>query len=360
MAKFRSEACRTSMRTCRSLSILAWLTGTFVCISGPARAQVTAEAKSAPASPVEDERIVKARELFAKGAKLVEAAQWAEALGAFEDSSKLRPHPITTYNIGACERALGRYTQARATLRKALLPMPESGARLPDALAADASAYLTEIERLLVRVDLSIAPIDAAIAVDGRPLAATEEVDGRKVFLAGRRPAGPGQPLGAGRAELVLDPGAHVFTLSRQGFSDLLVNRTFKPGAQAALKLNLDQLPGRLRVSSNQPDSVVRIEQVDVGHAPVSVERPAGAYEVQVQKAGFVSYETTVNLRPGEAADIRANLAPKTITEKWWFWTAAGALVIGALVTTHFATRSTHSERPPLDGGGLDWTIRVP
>jgi hypothetical protein len=305
--------------------------------------------------------VVKARELFVKGTTLVRAAQWAEALGAFEQSSRLRPHPITTYNIGACERALGRYTVARASLQRAIAGEPNVTGELPASLRAEAQGYIAEIERLLVHVDLKLAPVDALVAVDGRPLAAREAAGAAPEWVAGLRPPGRGEALPAARLTVVLDPGTHLFTLSRKGFSDQLVTKTFKPGARQALTLNLDRLPAHLRVSSNEPRSRVRIDQLDVGYAPVDVERPSGSYFVSIEKPGFVAYETSVKLNPGEASTVDARLGTRPLTQRWWFWTAAGVIVTGAVIGTYYATRSEPTpERPPLDGGGLGWTLQVP
>ena len=52
--------------------------------------------------------VVQARAEFTTATDHVKNARWGEALAAFERSATLRPHSITTYNIGACERALGR------------------------------------------------------------------------------------------------------------------------------------------------------------------------------------------------------------------------------------------------------------
>ena len=335
------------------------LRAALICAVLGGVAPVTNAQAKPPASDSPD--VIKARQLFTRGAALVQTAQWAEALGAFEQSSVLRPHPITTYNIGACERALGRYTVARARLQRALDGEPGSGAVLPHSLQAEAKAYLAEIERVLVHVDLKIAPADAAVAIDGRPLETTEGPGGSKVLVAGLRAAGHGEVLPAAQVELVLDPGTHLITLSRKGFSDQLLTKTFAPGARQSLVLNMDKLPAKLRVSSNESRAVVRIDSMDVGYAPVEIERPTGAYSVSVEKSGFASYETMVRVNPGEAADIKATLSPTPFTQKWWFWTAAGVLVTGAVVGTYFATRSEPApQRPPLDGGGLGWTVQVP
>jgi tetratricopeptide (TPR) repeat protein len=61
-----------------------------------------------------------ARVSFREGAALVDKAEWASALSSFERSLSIRPHALTLYNIGVCQRFLGRYTLARETLRQAL------------------------------------------------------------------------------------------------------------------------------------------------------------------------------------------------------------------------------------------------
>ncbi len=328
---------------------------------------LTAEAKPGGAKPgdtkaseAEATDVVRAREQFASGAGLVRTAQWAEALAAFEESSRLRPHPITTYNIGACQRALGRYTVAQATLERALAEEAGS-AKLPESLRAEAKTYLGEIGRLLVHVRLSVRPSDAAVAVDGRPLQTLDRADGSKVLVAGLRAAGRGETLPAASVEVVLDPGTHLLTLSRKGFSDQVLNRTFSPGTNQVLTLNLDKLPATLRVSSNQERSLVRVDRIDVGYAPIEIQRPAGPYLIAVEKPGFSAYETRVKMNPGEDADIKATLKPTPITQKWWFWSAVGVVTTGAVVGTYFATRSGPApERPALDGGGLGWTLKVP
>src|SRR4051812_5017686 len=64
--------------------------------------------------------VAKAREEFTRANEAGKKAQWAEALQAFERSAKLRPHAVTTFNIGVCQRAMGNYTLARDTLLRAL------------------------------------------------------------------------------------------------------------------------------------------------------------------------------------------------------------------------------------------------
>src|ERR1051325_15572 len=92
-------------------------------LAAPAGAQSTGVATL----PAEDARLTEARRLFLDGVELVKRAEWASALTAFERSEALHPHPVTAFNRGACQRALGRYAFARETLRQALGTRDDAG-----------------------------------------------------------------------------------------------------------------------------------------------------------------------------------------------------------------------------------------
>jgi hypothetical protein len=315
-------------------------------------------ALSAAPARADEAAVVEARREFVDGLELVKRAEWAEALGAFERSLKLRPHPITVFNIGACERALGRYTRARATLKRALADSDAQAGALPDSLVSEARGFLAEIERILVHLDVTISPASAAVAVDGRPLEVTGS-GSAAVLVAGTVDPGPGAPPPGGRFELLLDPGTHLLTLSRAGFRDVVVNRTFAPGAHEPLVLELERLPATLHVASNFPGAVVRIDDLDVGTAPVDVARTPGSHLVQVLRRGFVPYRAAVTLRPGEAADLKATLEVQRppLWSRWWFWTALGGVLTAAAVSAYAITWATQT--PSLDGGGLQWVARL-
>jgi hypothetical protein len=300
-----------------------------------ALALIAAVAASARA---EDAQITAARTRFLEGAELVKRAQWSEALAAFEESARLRPHAITTYNIGACERAMGRYVRARATLERALADSAAAGNQLPASLAGEAKNFITEIEGLLVHIDLTVDPPEAMVAVDGHAAAA---------------PSGPGE------WRLTLDPGVHIFTFHRQGFADAAVNKTYVPGASVPLQVQLDRLPATLHLACNRAGAVATVDGTDVGIVPVDVQRPAGSYEVAIAKPGFVTLRTHLTVRPGEAAQFTANLEEKRtpIYKKWWFWSIAAVVVVGASVGGYFAAHA--NDQPPLDGGGLQWTVKL-
>jgi hypothetical protein len=326
----------------------------------PPAADEAAEEPQAPTTP-DDENTIKARDEFVRGAELVTKAQWAEALGAFERSLALRPHPVTRFNIGACERALGQYTRAQVTLRRALADdAAAGGGLLAESLAAEARGYIAEIDGLVARVRIVLRPRKARIAVDGRPLVVAGARGSRVVMVAGISDPGPGEAPPKSSFELVVNPGAHLITLSHKGFDDIVIARTFKAGSTTELPLKLNKLPGAMNISADQPRARVMVGGYDVGLTPTVVERPAGRYAVLVEKDGHVPWETRVTLNPGERVDLRAPLPLEepAIWERWWFWTSAVA-AIGTAVSVSVVVALPEAERPPPDGGGLGWVIDV-
>ncbi|MBS2015106.1 MAG: PEGA domain-containing protein [Deltaproteobacteria bacterium] len=326
-------------------------------IAAWALALIAALALASPARADDDE----ARAEFARGAELVKQAKWAEALGAFERSHAKRPHPVTLFDIAACERALGSYTRARRTLHEAqALDAAGTHGNLPSATREDVAAFLGEIEAVLVTVDVHLDPPSATISVDGRPLEITAQGE-VPTLTAGLAPPGPGRAPPAATFRLELDPGAHVVVLSRPGFADVVRRETFARGEPQRLDLVLARLDGTLVVDAERDRAAVSVDGVDVGLAPVTLKRPAGRYHVIVRKAGFVSFETDAVLEAGGRVGISARLPPESepITKSWWFWATAGGVIATATVTTYFLTRPD-PERPTANGGGLGWVLRTP
>lgn len=317
-------------------------------------------ASSSRAAPTEvPENVQRARNEYAAAVEHVKQARWGEALAAFERSAAARPHVLTTYNIGACERALGRYVRARASLAAALA-MDEAAPKreLPASFAADAKKWVQEIDALLVKASVALTPADAQVLVDGAPLVA----DGSsKVLLAGLSSVEGATRAPGGRFEAELDPGTHIFSISRPGFTNAIVTKTFTPGSKVDVELDLKSLPATIQISASHPGAVVTIDDVDVGVTPVTLSRPAGDYRIVVRKAGFVPYVTKVKVAAGDHPALAATLTEETtpVFEKGWFWGAAVVVVAGAATATYFIARPA-PERPAPDGGGLGWAVPIP
>jgi hypothetical protein len=180
-----------------------------------------------------------------RGAGLARDARWNDALEAFQASYALRPHPITSYNLGYCERAIGHSTRAYKMLRRALAEHKAAKlGRLPDRLLELAQLYLPEVEHRIARVQVTAESADDRLLIDGRPLERSEASDdATPVLLAGTSDPSTAETLPATRFILLIDPGSHVIVLSRQGRSDSVRTEAFEPGASSSLELKVDPLP---------------------------------------------------------------------------------------------------------------------
>ena len=212
------------------------------------------------------------------------------------------------------------------------------------------------MDGLVVRASVTLAPADATLLVDGAPLAREGDL-----LVAGLPSGTEAVKTPGGQFTLLVDPGDHLFAVSRAGFANAVVQRHLDPGGRPALKLDLQSLPAEIRVASNRAGAVVTIDDLDSGVAPIQVTRPAGIYHVAVRKSGYVPYVTTVRVNAGEKPTLQADLVlEKTpIYKSFWFWSAAAVVVAGAAVGTYFLTRPD-PERPTPDGGGLGWVVNVP
>jgi PEGA domain len=299
-----------------------------------------------------------ARDEYARGNALARATQWGEALGAFEASLRGRPHALTLYNIGVCERVLGRATRARERFRQALLRADADPTELSASLREETQGFVAEYARVLARVAVRLSPADAGLAVDGRPLRERREGD-RFVLEAGLEAPGIGKAPSASEFDLEIDPGTHVITVSRTGYRDVVLTRDFAPAQRGTLDLVLARLPGTMHVSASPADALVRVGGIDVGLAPVDVTRPPGIYRISVSRTGYTNFQNDITLSPGEEANVRAHLEVERVplTKRWWFWASAAAVLATAAVVTYAVTRPT-PEPVPYDGGSVGWVVQ--
>jgi hypothetical protein len=318
---------------------------------------VLAPARGDELLPMDGDATPDARRAFVEGVEAVKKAQWSDALVAFERSSRLRPHATTTFSIGACERALGRSSRARATFRRALEESAARGNQLPASLVTDAQNFIAEIDRLLAHVEVRLNPPGTEVSVDGRPL--LEEPGGYPlpVMVAGMLPPGAPAAPPAPSFEMIIEPGSHVIMLSRKGYASVTVKRSFDPGTRTVLPLEVTRLPAVLRVTSTPPGCIVSVAELDVGPAPVTVSRAPGDYRVVVRKPGLRTFTTQVTLQPGEEIDLQAPLPveKRPIYKQWWFWTTGAVLIGGIIGLTYGLTRPP----APFDGGNTGWVAET-
>jgi hypothetical protein len=249
---------------------LALILSAVVVFAPPAEAQepkpegaTEAGAEAAATEPSEDLNLQRAREAFRLASTLARQGQWQDALAAYERSAELRPHAVTTYNIGYVERALGHLTRSRKFLTLALEQGTSTGSEpLPEGLRSIARSYLTELERKIIRASITLADAKTAVSVDGRPL---EVLSGAEspLFAAGTAP--PGRPATPPSAvfDLLIDPGRHVVLLFLPGKGQTLVEQSFEPGSTPSLHWSIEPQPARSEPALAAPDALPSDEPAD-------------------------------------------------------------------------------------------------
>jgi hypothetical protein len=321
--------------------------------ASPARAQpavVTAPAEPTASPAVADDGLAGARAAFHHGTELARQERWVEALQAFERSDALHPHAITTYNIGYCERLLGHSTRARKMLAKALADHHARGdVELPAELVSAAQAYLSEADRQIARVRVTITP--GAVAVDGRPLELAANEGPRTVLLAGTRAVGQPEVPPSFTFEVLLDPGTHVFVLSVSGRPDVVANETLAPGSQISLDLRLPealesakQPVGQPEVAASpadKPNRVPAFVAFGVGAAGLAVGTVSGL--IALGKKGAVrsaceGTDTSSCTRERDAGNLAADISTSSFI--------AGGVAVGVGVALFAAASRGKTGKP--------------
>jgi tetratricopeptide (TPR) repeat protein len=295
-----------------------------------------------------DETTQRALAAYKRGHVLAKKEQWGDALAAFEEAAAAKDKPLVQYNIVYCQRALGRYVAARRTARR-ILAAPEG---LADSYLGDLRSFVGEFDQIIVAVEVTLEPGGAALTVDGRPL-----VKEGIVYLGGVA-GGDASAVTPSKLTVEVDPGSHLFRAQRKGHQDVVVQRSFAPGERAQLPLRLDEMPATIVVKASEQDAIVRVDEREVGLAPIEFQRPAGSYRLKVEKEAFEPYSAELQLEAGQRTELTAEMLPyeQPLHEKWWFWTAIGGAVTAGVVLTVVLTRP-EPEPPPYQTGNTGWLV---
>lgn len=327
------------------VAFVLWCTG-----NGPARGQV---AVPEPNGVADDYRAA-----FARGVAFQQTQQWGRAMAEFRAAARGavgRNAAVIRFNIGICERALGHFALARRELRTVL----EQADALDPERVVEARATVVELEALLARVDVQLDPPSAILSVDGGPLIADSGASDR--FVAGlSHDSTRLASLHRRSFTLLLDPGAHIFRANRPGHGEGIVQKTYRPGEHAQLDLTLAELKAHVRVTSDPPGAVVRVDGREAGVTPLELERRAGRYRMQLELRAYNVIEHDLSLAAGQQLDLTPRLTRyvRPVTRTWWFWTSMGGAIAGAVVTA--LVIRARNETPPYDGGSEGWVARAP
>jgi hypothetical protein len=325
--------------------------------SPPAPAAESPPAPATEGTAENDPRVQEARESFRLGSELAHAGRWDEARTAFERSSELKSHPVTTYNIAFCNRAVGRLDWALRLFQQALEEHANGNfGKMPDALVALAQQYLAEVAARVARVTLSL-DAGTLVLVDGHPLEAFH-FRGQDLYLVGEQPETAGAAINTPNPVVLLSPGTHVFIAKRAGYESTVETRTLAAGQEIVVPLEL--VPPRPSASARQtpapttesPTSGANALAWIVGGAGVAALGTGAAFGV----ASLVSYDNADSDCPAHVACGQSAIEARDRAETyaWVSNIGLGVGVVGIafgayLLFTAPSTREhPHANRPQL------------
>lgn len=154
---------------------------------------------------------------------------------------------------------------------------------------------------------------DARLVLRSQPSGASVSVSG---VYRGRTPL-----------ELELRPQIeHTISLTRPGYEPQSRSVTLEPGQRRTLDVPLSGIYGEIAVRAQPPDAQVYVDGEPKGAANQTLRLVATTHEIEIRKAGFVDYKTSVTPRPGVKQVVEAKLltaeqarlaaTPATITTK--------------------------------------------
>ncbi len=304
------------MRLTRRASTALGLVASLCLASAGAQAQPTPRPQA----------VHEARALFQQGLALVREERWGEALEYFRRSRALAERPSTIFNIGSVLVRTGRMAEAVSVLEEFLRV---SDPRANEAERREAERLLTDARNARARLTLTLTAA-ATVWLDGAQL----EGDGVERVIA-------------------LDPGEHQLRVQAAGYEEEAFTVSALPGQTLGRSVELRPQPTRILLAVTPADARVTLDGRERGLEREFSISP-GAHRVSLRAPQHLPLERQVSLALGETARLDLSLARQprvAITSSPWFWTAIGAVVVGAAAT---AIALTYETRLDPYGGTTD------
>lgn len=298
---------------------------------------------------------------FRLGNEAYAKRKYDEALAAYFLSNRLVPNKNVLYNIARCYEALKSYDEAyryyydlstakdlapddakdvqaaldRLSPKVALVAVTTdppgadvyidredlgSRGRAPQTLATnpgthkikvklagmhDAEATVRVAKGAEKKVSLKLTPIVGTVEITGTPANAVV------------RETEDGPELGRLPAKLTFPPSQRLFIVSAPGYTSTQVLVSVKADETVSVKANLTPLPpptGKVVVTANRENALVRVDGKDSGFTPTVLVLPVGKHEIEVSLKEFRTVTETVEVKQDSDFKLAAELryaAPK-------------------------------------------------
>lgn len=226
-------------------------------------------------------------------------ANFAEAYALFERAHQLLPSARTWRCLGMSSFELRQYVRAEVELRSAL---EDSRQQLTSAQRSEVTELLERVAQYVATLEVIAAPSSAVVTLDGHPM--------------------------AGKVNVNL--GEHELVVRADGYQPV--------------QRQLDLQGGK--------STTLEIELLALATAPAPAESTAQLVAPQQVAQGAAS--------PPEASaahtDVKGAAQRDTpLVQRWWFWTAIGAVAAGSVLAVVLATRDPQPIEP--ESGTVGETI---
>lgn len=247
---------------------------------------------------------IEGRAAFDRGMISLVARRYSEAVAALRDALRLRPSPLTIYNLGLALRGTGDYIES-VELFDRYLAAPEPNAP-PDRLTA-IRGEVAVLRRSIASIDISLDPASADLRLDGRSVRREGTV-------------------------LRVDPGAHVLDVLSEGFVPDHRDVNLAPGAQMVLAVSLRRVAssGRLLIEPSVTTAVITVDGRRVGVGRIDEAYAEGTHIVEIAAQGHQPFRRTV--RVGSTGVTRVDAALATSARDLPRWVLPTAVVGGAVL----------------------------
>jgi hypothetical protein len=264
----------------------------------------------------------KATEIKKRGDDAMESGRPADALTAYTEAYALSKDPALLFNKGRALQALGEYPQALAELDAFDKTAP-----------AELKARVPGLAKLIDGVKQKVTTITISCDVDRAQIRLRDRTIGRCPMI---------EPM-------VVNAGKGRLEVTADGYFPWTRDLDLPPGGTGSFDVHLASKAtmGIIVVKSNVANTVVSIDGKQIGQVPAEANLDAGTHEVTLSHEGYEQAKRSAVVFAGERRELDVPLqAEASIFKKWWFWTAAGVVVLGGVTLAIVLT----SEKDPEPG----------
>lgn len=325
-------------------------------------------------------------------------ASWAAARTSFYAAYEMSKNPRVLFNVAVCEKNIGRYDRALATIQREL---SEGKGQLSAGEVGEAENFANGLKAFVVAITIDIDQKDAEIYIG------EDKIDNTKLPGPFNAPAGPNKiratkpgfaeavqtidlaggktgtvtlkmqalerttvvnvnAIGPQKATVKVDgqevgqtplsvpvkvqDAPHQISVEAPGYVTATQPLTVKDGPPVNLTMELavEQAKGKLNITAKPEGAIIEIDGKAVGSTNWSGPVDAGHHQIDVRKNGYYTFIYDVDVTKGAERSVTANLNEDRDSSfvPWLI----GSIVVGAAVVVGIVVLATPPDQPRANG----------